>query len=211
MGLGRTILLTGFEPFGGSDVNPSITACRRLEGRTFNGFGGVVEEVPLRFHEIKGNIEGHIKKHRPAAVVCTGQSGGPSIALERVAINIASAKNPYNCGYKPVDEALNDEGPTAYFSRLPLRDLEEALKGVKIPVVVSNSAGTYGCNQIFYHLMDYLARTGIDIPAGFIHVPPLPEQVVGKNMPSMTVELIAQALEVVVELISKRLSQQAFK
>ena len=205
MGLRRTILLTGFEPFGGSDVNPSITACKRLEGRTFNGFRIVVEEIPLRFHEIKGNIEGHIEKHRPAAAVCTGQSGGPSIALERVAINIADAKNPYNCGHKPVDEALNEEGPAAYFSKLSLRDLEEALKGAKIPVVVSNSAGTYGCNQIFYHLMDYLARTGIDIPAGFIHVPSLPEQVVDKRQPSMTVELIAKALEVVLETISKQL------
>jgi pyroglutamyl-peptidase len=205
MGLGRTILLTGFEPFGGSDVNPSITACRRLEGKTYNGFRVVVEEIPLRFHEIKGNIEGYIEKHGPVAVVCTGQSGGPSIALERVAINIASAKNPYNCGHKPVDEALNDEGPAAYFSRLPLRDLEEALKGAKIPVVVSNSAGTYGCNQIFYYLMDYLATEGIDIPAGFIHVPSLPEQVVDKRQPSMTVELIAEALEVVLETISKQL------
>ena len=207
MGLGRTILLTGFEPFGGSDVNPSITACRRLEGKTFNGFRVVVEEVPLRFHEIKGIIEGHIEKYRPAAVVCTGQSGGSSIALERVAINIASAKNPYNCGNKPVDEALNDEGPAAYFSKLPLRDLEEALKGAKIPVVVSNSAGTYGCNQIFYHLMDYVARTGVDIRAGFIHVPSLPEQVVDKRQPSMTVELIAEALEVVLETISRQLDK----
>ena len=207
MGLGRTILLTGFEPFGGSDVNPSITACRRLEGKTFNGFRVVVEEVPLRFHEIKGIIEGYIEKYGPAAVVCTGQSGGPSIALERVAINIASAKNPYNCGNKPVDEALNDEGPAAYFSKLPLRDLEEALKGAKIPVVISNSAGTYGCNQIFYHLMDYVARTGVDIRAGFIHVPSLPEQVVDKRQPSMTVELIAEALEVVLETISRQLDK----
>lgn len=205
MGLGRTILLTGFEPFGGSDVNPSITACKRLEGRMFNGFRIVVEEIPLRFHEIKENIEGYIEKHKPAVVVCAGQSGGPSIALERVAINIADARNPYNCGHKPVDEALNEDGPAAYFSKLPLRDLEEALKRAKIPVVVSNSAGTYGCNQIFYHLMDYLARTGIDIPAGFIHVPSLPEQVVDKRQPSMTVELIAKALEVVLETISKQL------
>lgn len=205
MVLGRTIMLTGFEPFGGSDVNPSITACKKLEGRTFNGFGVVVEEIPLRFHEIRGLIEGHVEKHGPAAVVCTGQSGGPSIALERVAINIADARNPYNCGHKPVDETLNDEGPVAYFSRLPLRDLEEALKKAKIPVVVSNSAGTYGCNQIFYHLMDYVARRGIDIPAGFIHVPSLPEQVVDKRQPSMTVELIAEALEVALETISKKL------
>lgn len=203
MGRERTILLTGFEPFGGSDVNPSITACRRLEGKKYKGFKVVVEEIPLRFHEIRGIIEGYLEKYRPTAVVCTGQSGGPAIALERVAINIASAHNPYNCGYQPLDETLNDEGPAAYFTKLPIRELESALKEARIPVQISNSAGTYGCNQIFYHLMDYLTRERIDIPAGFIHVPSLPEQVVDKKMPSMTVDLIAEALDVVVELISK--------
>lgn len=201
----RTILLTGFEPFGGRDVNSSILACRRLEGREYNGFKVVVKEIPLRFYQIQGIIEGHIRKIMPAAVVCTGQSGGPSIAVERVAINVADARHPYNCRNQPADEALNEDGPVAYFTRLPFRKLLEALKDAKIPAMLSNSAGTYGCNQIFYHLMDYLARKDIGIPAGFIHVPSLPNQVVEKRMPSMTVELIAQALEVVVDTISTEL------
>jgi pyroglutamyl-peptidase len=182
------ILLTGFEPFGESDVNPSILACRRLEGREVQGFEVVVEEIPLRFHEIKELVEGHIQKHRPSAVICTGQSGRAFIALERVAINVGDARKPYNA-----------EGPDAYFTELPIRAMLEALKEAKIPAEISNSAGTYGCNQIFYHLMDYLASEKTDVPAGFIHVPCLPEQVVDKKMPSMTVDLIAKALEVVVE------------
>ncbi len=202
---GKTILLTGFEPFGESDVNPSILACRRLDGREFNGFKVVVEEIPLRFHEIRDILESFIEEHRPAAVVCTGQSKGPSIAVERVAVNVADARRPYNCGYQPVDEKLNENGPAAYFTRLPFRKLLEALKESKIPAILSNSAGAYGCNQIFYHLMDYLAREGIDIPAGFIHVPSLPEQVIDKNMPSMTVELIAKALKVVIESLTTEL------
>ena len=198
----RPILLTGFEPFGGSEVNPSILACRRLEGKVFNGFRVVVEEIPLRFHEIRDLIEGHVEKHNPVAVVCTGQSGGPSIAVERVAINVASARRPYNYGYKPLDEMLSEDGPAAYFTRLPFRELLAGLKDAKIPAELSNSAGTYGCNQVFYHLMDYLAREENDIPAGFIHVPSLPEQVIDKKMPSMTVELIAAALDVVVDITS---------
>lgn len=200
------ILLTGFEPFGESDVNPSILACRRLEGREVQGFDVVVEEIPLRFHEIKELVEGHIQKHRPSAVICTGQSGRAFIALERVAINVGDARKPYNCGYQPVDERLNAEGPAAYFTELPIRAMLEALKAAKIPAEISNSAGTYGCNQIFYHLMDYLAREKIYVPAGFIHVPSLPEQVVDKKMPSMTVDLIAKALEVVVEVVASGLS-----
>lgn len=206
MAQGGIILLTGFEPFGGSDVNPSLMACSRLEGRDYNGFRVVVEEIPLRFHEVRGTIEGFIEEHEPAAVVCTGQSGGPSIAIERVAINVADARRPYNCGHQPADEILNGNGPAAYFTRLPFRVLLDALKEAKIPATLSNSAGTYGCNQIFYHLMDYLAREGVEIPAGFIHVPSLPEQVIEKRKPSMTVELIAKALGVVVETITKNIA-----
>jgi pyroglutamyl-peptidase len=201
----RLVLLTGFEPFGSSAVNPSILACRKLEGETFNGFKVVVEEIPLRFHEIKETIEGHLKKYRPSAVICTGQSGGPALAVERIAINVASARSHYNCGYKPQDENLNEDGPVAYFTKLPFRELLGALKEAKIPAVLSNSAGTYGCNQIFYHLMDYLAGEGSDIPAGFIHVPRLPEQVLESKLPSMALDLIVRALEVVVDYLSKEL------
>ena len=205
MGSKPVILLTGFEPFGGSDVNSSIQACRRLEGKKYNGLQVVVEEIPLRFHEMRGIIEGHIEKHRPSAVVCTGQSSRAFIALERIAINVGDARNPYNCGYKPVDERLNEDGPDGIFSKLPLRPLLEALKEAKIPVEISNSAGTYGCNQIFYHLMDFLAREEIDIPSGFIHVPCLPEQAVDKTVPSMTLDLIARALEVAVGVVASRI------
>ena len=105
-----------------------------------------------------------------------------------------------------MDERLKAEGPAAYFTELPIRAMLEALKAAKIPAEISNSAGTYGCNQIFYHLMDYLAREKIVVPAGFIHVPSLPEQVVDKKMPSMTVDLIAKALEVAVEVVASGLS-----
>ena len=207
MGYQPRILLTGFEPFGGSDVNPSIMASRKLEGVIINGFEVVVEEVPLRFHEIRGLIEGHIEEHRPSAVVCTGQSGRAFIALERVAVNVGDAKNPYNCGYHPVDERLNEKGPAAFFTRLPIRAILEALREAKIPAEISNSAGTYGCNQIFYHLMDYIEREKLDIPAGFIHVPPLPEQVIDKKMPSMALDLTAEALEVAIRVIASGLSR----
>ena len=200
------ILLTGFEPFGGSDVNPSILACRRLEGRTFNGYGVAVEEVPLRFREIRPRIEGLVERHKPAAVICTGQSSRACISLERVAINLADASRiAYNCGAKPRDERIVEDGPAAYFTRLPLRTLLERLREAKIPAEISNTAGTFGCNQIFYLLMDYLERTGLDIPAGFIHVPSLPEQVLNKKLPSMSLELTARALEIVVETLSSQL------
>ncbi len=200
------ILLTGFEPFGGKEVNPSIMACRKLEGKTFNGYRVVVEEIPLRFHEINDLIKGHVSKYRPAAVVSTGQGGGGGLSVERIATNVCSARMPYNCGYKPVDEPLNTEGPVAYWTRLPYRRMLEKLKEAGVPARLSNSAGTFGCNQIFYHLMDHLATEGIEIPAGFIHVPLLPQQALERGSASMSLDLIAKGLEVVVELISKEFS-----
>ena len=197
------ILLTGFEPFGGKEVNPSIMACRKLEGETFNGYRVVVEEIPLRFHEINDLIKGHVSKYRPAAVVSTGQGGGGGLSVERVATNVCSARMPYNCGYKPLDEPLNAEGPVAYWTRLPYRRMLEGLKEAGVPARLSSSAGTFGCNQIFYHLMDHLASEGIEIPAGFIHVPLLPQQALERGSASMSLDLIAKGLEVVVELISK--------
>lgn len=203
----KVILLTGFEPFGGSEVNPSILACRELEGKTYTGYRAVVEEIPLRYHEIKGLIEGHIERHKPAAVVSTGQGGAGGLSVERVAINVASARMPYNCGYKPLDEPFNSDGPVAYWTKLPFREVLEALKEAGVPSRLSYSAGTFGCNQLFYHLMDYLAREIVDVPAGFIHVPMLPEQVLEKrNAASMSLDLIARGLEVIVESISKQLS-----
>ena len=201
----KKILLTGFEPFGGSTVNPSISACRRLEGKRVNGFEIVVEEIPLRFHEIRSAIEEHIARLDPAAVICTGQSSRALISLERVAINVANARIPYNCGTHPVDELLNDEGPAAYFSALPLREILEAVKEAGVPVGISNSAGTFGCNQIFYHLLDYRYRLGLEIPAGFIHVPCLPEQAINKAKPSMSLDLMVEALEVAASTVASTL------
>jgi len=201
------ILLTGYEAFGEFEVNPSIAACNRLEGKTFDGYRVVVEEIPMRFQEVRGVIEGHLERYRPAAVVCTGVSGaGASIAVERVAINVFDERGRNVMGKVSPDQLLREGGPAAYFTTLPFREILAALKEAKIPAALSNSAGTVGCNQIFYHLMDYLAREGIDIPAGFVHVPRLPEQALRKRTPSMSLELSARALEIVVGAIAAKLS-----
>jgi pyroglutamyl-peptidase len=197
------VLLTGFEPFGGSHVNPSNEACRRLEGETFNGYRVAVETIPLRYDEVKPKLVEAIEKHVPSAIICTGQSGAATINLERVAINVADARIPYNCGTQPTDKLIVDGGPVAYFTKLPLRRLLEALRAAGIPAIISNSAGTFGCNHVFYELMRYLDETGCDIPAGFIHVPPLPEQVADKGTASMSVETTAQALRVIVEELTR--------
>jgi pyroglutamyl-peptidase len=200
------ILLTGYEPFAEIKVNPSIEACMRLQGRRFYGYEVAVEEIPMRYQEVRGIIEGHIDRYSPAAVISTGiHSRAPRIHVERVAINVGSSEGRPNFGYTRLDQPLNPEGPAAYFTTLPYRALLEALREAGVPAALSNSAGTVGCNQIFYHLMDYLARTGSDIPAGFIHIPRLPEQALDGALPSMSLNTSARAMEVVVETLSRLL------
>lgn len=202
---GNHILLTGYEPFGEFTVNPSITACRRLDGKSFNEYRVVVEEIPMRYQEVKSIIEGHLEQYHPSAVICTGLSARPNIAVERVAINIGSADDRPNYGFEKLDQILNDSGPVAYWTKLPYRGLLHELRLAGVPAVLSNSAGTQGCNLIFYHLMDYLAKEKLDIPAGFVHVPLLPEQALAKELPSMHLDLITMGLEVIVQYISKQL------
>jgi len=197
------VLLTGFEPFGGSHVNPSLEACRRLEGQAFNGYEVAVEMIPLRYDDIRPELLKGMERHRPSAVVCTGQSGAATINLERVAINVADARIPYNCGSHPVDRAIVEGGPVAYWTRLPLRRLLEALRAAGVPSVISNSAGTFGCNHVFYELMHYLKEERLGIPAGFIHVPPLPEQVADKGTPSMSLETTVKALSIVLQELTR--------
>jgi pyroglutamyl-peptidase len=198
----KTILLTGFEPFGGSKINPSIEACRPLDGREYNGYRVKVVEIPLRFHEVRPSLIKAIEETEPSAVLCTGQAGSSMIRLERVAINVADARIAYNCGKQPVDEPIVEDGPVAYFSTLPLREMLAGIEEEKVPVAISNSAGTFGCNHIFYDLMHYIEENALGIPGGFIHVPSLPEQAMKKLGPSMTLDLIVRAMDAAVKVIA---------
>ncbi len=195
-----TILLTGFEPFGGSKINPSILACREFENKIIEGYTIKVFEIPLRYKEIRTTIEQLIQHEQPLAVICTGQSSRFEISLERVAINITDViKSTYNCGESPKNEILIKDAPAGYFSTLPLQQIRRDLEENKIPVNISNSAGTYGCNQIFFHLMHFINNENLNIFAGFVHIPSLPEQVVGKNLPSMSLELTTKALGIIID------------
>ena len=200
------ILLTGYEPFLDFKRNPSLEACLLLDGMNYNGYEVVVEELPMRYKEIRDIIRSLIDKHSPAAVISTGVSSkAPDICVERVAINVGSADGGPNFGYDTLDQTLNPDGPTAYWSTLPVRDIVDAIKKNGIPARISNSAGTQGCNLVFYHLMDYVAEKQLGIPAGFIHIPRLPENAVGKNNPSMSLLTSAKALETAVNLVACRL------
>jgi pyroglutamyl-peptidase len=203
------ILLTGFEPFGGEASNPSWSAAVAASS-ILNAEGHTVAavELPCVFGESIIVLEEAMKRHRPDLVVCVGQAGGRArVSLERVAINCDDARIPDNAGNRPVDEEVIPGGPAAYFSSLPVKAALAALRAAGIPAEVSQSAGTYVCNHIFYALMHSLGSQSpgpapagrAPVRGGFVHVPYETGQVPrGSGTPSMPEATMAEALAVVV-------------
>jgi pyroglutamyl-peptidase len=194
------ILLTGFEPFGGDDTNPSWTAAvgarsiLEAEGHTVTAV-----ELPCVFGESISVLEAALERHRPELVVCVGLAGGRArVSLERVAINCVDARIPDNAGKRPVDEEVIPGAPAAYFTTLPVKAALEALRTAGIPAEVSQSAGTYVCNHVFYALMHSLGSAPAN-RGGFVHVPYETQQVPrGNGTPSMPAATMVEALAVVV-------------
>ena len=166
-----TVLLTGFAPFDGESVNPSWQAVRLLRGRQVAGHRIAVRELPTQFGAANAALRRAIRETKPALVICVGLAGRrPRMSLERVAINIDDARIPDNAGAQPVDVPVVAGGPAAYFATLPLKAMLAALREAGIPAEVSQTAGTFVCNHVFYGLMHALRRRPA-IRGGFIHVP----------------------------------------
>ena len=193
------VLLTGFDAFGGQALNPSSLAVHALRGRRIAGHRVVTAELPTAFDSAPARLRALIETHRPALVVCVGQAGGrAAISLERVAINLIDARIADNALAQPVDEPVVPGAPAAYFSTLPLKAMLAALQRDGLAAEVSQTAGTFVCNQVFYALMHALAtRRGWGrVRGGFIHVPWLPEQ----GTPSMPLADIVRGLRLAVRV-----------
>lgn len=191
------ILLTGFEAFGGESLNPSWLAVKALHGRRMLGHVVVAAQLPTVFGTSLRRLEMLLQQHQPALVVCVGQAGGRgALSLERVAINVNDAPIPDNGGARPIDTPVVHGAPVAYFTSLPIKAMLAALHQEGIRAEVSQTAGTFVCNHVFYGLMRALAtnprlqRTR----GGFVHVPWLPEQ----GAPNMALDDIVRGLRVAV-------------
>jgi len=198
--LERRVLMTGFEPFGGDVINPALEAVRRLNGKTMpgtNGYQIVSEAIPVVYGRSLTTLANAIDTWNPEIVICVGQAGGrTSITPERVAINVDDAPIPDNSGQLPIDQIIAKNGPAAYFSTLPIKKIVETIRDAHIPASVSNSAGTYVCNHLFYGLMHLIATKHPQVRGGFIHIPFLPEQVVNRDVPSLSLADIIRGLEI---------------
>lgn len=189
------VLLTGFDAFGGDAVNPSWLAVQALHGRRVLGHTVVAAQLPTVFGESLRALHALLVRHRPALVICVGQAGGrQAISLERVAINVDDAPIPDNAGARPIDAPVAPGAPAAYFSTLPIKAMLGALQRKGLPAEVSQTAGTFVCNHVFYGLMHTLAVNPElrHTRGGFVHVPWLP----GQGTPSLPLDDLVRGLRV---------------
>jgi len=199
----KTVLITGFEPFGGETINPSQEIARNLHGSVIARHRVVGALLPCVFGAANRELGRLLRAHRPVLVICVGQAGGrAAITPERVAINVDDARIADNAGAQPVDRAIVRGGPAAYFSTLPVKAVVAALRAGGASAEVSQTAGTFVCNHVFYGLMHAL-RGKRGVRGGFIHVPFLPEQA-RAGQPSMPLETMVTALSLAVETALRR-------
>ena len=184
------ILVTAFDAFGGESINPTERALQQLPDRI--GDAELIKLViPTKFGESLRRTTEAAEGSAVDAIVCLGQAGGRAhITPERVAINVMDADIPDNAGYQPVDVPVVEGGPAAYFSTLPVKEMIAAMED--IPARLSNTAGTFVCNQLLYGLLHHFAGTGIS--AGFVHVPFITEQE-KTDKPMMELAEIVEGIE----------------
>jgi pyroglutamyl-peptidase len=196
----QKVLLTGFDPFGGEPVNPASEAIKRLSAKNFENIELVTKQIPTVFHKSIDVLKQAIQDIQPNVVICVGQAGGRSeITVERVAINVDDARIPDNEGNQPIDVPIVPNGPVAYWSTLPIKAIVKNIREAGIPASVSQTAGTFVCNHLFYGLAHLIATEFPSIRGGFIHIPFLPEQAVRHaGAPSMSLDHIVQALEIAI-------------
>lgn len=218
------ILVTGFEPFGGDAVNPSAMAVGLLPEQIDEA--DIIKKVlPVVFGEAADQLTEMIREELPDAVICTGLAAGrEGITPEQVAVNMRHARIPDNAGAQPEQEKILPDGEEGLFSTLPVREMVQAMNDAGIHAEISETAGTYVCNEVMYRLLDCCRKEFPDMKAGFIHLPCaldhlesaaqcLPEGTdvtavpVSENGNAMPIEEIVQALKICVRETASKIKE----
>lgn len=190
------VLITGFDPFDDEAINSAWEAVNALPD-VIDGIEVIKVQIPTVFKKSAKKLFETIEAVKPDAVICVGQAGGRfDFNVERIAINVDDARIPDNEGKQPIDVKIFEDGENAYFATLPIKAMVEEARKAGVPASVSNTAGTFVCNHIMYSLLYYISKNNLNIRGGFIHVPYIAQQVIGKkNMPFMEVTTITKGLE----------------
>lgn len=200
------ILLTGFEPFDNSPINPSEQIVHILAGEFIPDVQLATAVLPVDLVQGPTTLLHTLEDAQPEAILCLGQARRRSVlSIERVAINLLDFRIPDNAGNQVKDQPVVTSGPAAYFTTLPVYEILDTLKANGIPSELSLSAGAYLCNQITYVLLHHLQSRGLRIPAGFIHLPALPEQAaqMKRPIPSMSLETMVEGIRIAIQVIAK--------
>lgn len=200
------VLVTGFDPFGGEKINPAWEAVNALPNEV-DGVEVIKVQIPTVFKKSAQKLFEAIESVKPDAVICVGQAGGRfDFNVERIAINVDDARIPDNEGKQPIDVKIFEDGENAYFATLPIKAMVEEAKKAGVPASVSNTAGTFVCNHIMYSLLYYINKNKLNIRGGFIHVPYISQQVIGKkNTPYMELTTATKGLEASIRAIKNNL------
>ncbi|MCM0623353.1 pyroglutamyl-peptidase I [Lysinibacillus sp. OL1_EC] len=164
------ILVTGFEPFLDYKINPTMQIVEALNGKKIDRYDIVGRILSVDFQQSAEQLKQHIEEVKPQIIISLGLAGGRfKVTPERIAINVKDGE-PDNNGYTPVDERIYEEGADAYLTNLPIRSMVNRLQAEGYPAEISNTAGTYLCNNIMYEGLAY-AQQHKGVRAGFIHIP----------------------------------------
>lgn len=196
----KRILLTGFEPFHEYNINSSWSLVDSFENTT-SGIECIKLLLPVEFRVVSSIVPKMLKQYKPDIVLAFGQCTDDSIRIERVALNLDDARTADNSGYTPIDELIHADGKNAYFSSLPIKVIQHAVVAKNIPAVISNSAGTYVCNHLFYELLYWCDKLSLPTKIGFVHLPRLPEQVIDTQNPSMPLQQMQIALHEIIKIL----------
>lgn len=177
-GTNRTIVVTGFEPYGGRRINPAAEVAKALDGRSIDGFAVIGAILPVSQRGLRERLEELVAELRPAIVISLGLAPGePMIRLERFGLNLLDFEIADNDGARLADAPIEATGATGVRASLPLRAIEHVLLDAGIPARLSSTAGTFLCNATLYSLIRLLEERMPTSLGGFIHLPYLPEQV----------------------------------
>lgn len=196
------LLITGFEPFGSENVNPSYEAVKRLSDK-IGDYEIEKYELPVVFHDSWTELRAVIEHVKPKVVILVGQADGrSSIAIERIAKNIDDSRFPDNNHNQPKQEPIVEGGHDGYFTTLPYNEIVNNILQGGVPAYVSDDAGTFVCNHIMYQLLHYNKKKNLGLVGGFIHVPFSTDQVlVRPTTASLTLEQITKALELAIQAL----------
>ncbi|MGE6487579.1 pyroglutamyl-peptidase I [Paenisporosarcina sp. NPDC076898] len=199
----KTLLLTGFEPFLSFTVNPTMKIVEELNGQTIGDYQIVGKTMTVDFMTSGKQLISLINEYKPDAVISLGLAGGRSkITPERIAINVKDGEAD-NEGNKPVDEVIHTDGPAAYLSTLPIRSMVDKLNESGLPATISNTAGTYLCNNVMYEGLHKIQTSDLKIPSGFIHMPASHELAIQHgNIPSWSHEDLKKAITLCITVLS---------